>query len=189
MCPPLWIFGPCALGTHDARPPTSKVVIWRDVGSKASQKDRRGSGTVPDPLGRLAPSRRAGPRGSAIRAGRHRRPKGRLGQVLAVRAQPKLSRGRRAREPPAAQREEPGGPRYIDAGGSKITRPADHRAAPRIDERACGSWTDPRHAHQGVVRRAGDLEWKALGMRECPRRLRIVVERQVAVAFEAQLVV
>ena len=126
---------------------------------------------------------------SAIGAGRHRRPEGRLRQMLAVREQTKLSRRRRAREPAAAQREKPRRPCHIDPGGSQVARPADHRAAPPVDERARGGRADPWHTDQALVRRAGDLDRKALGMRERPRRLWIVVERQVAVAGEDQLVV
>src|SRR5262245_54035271 len=97
------------------------------------------------------------PGGSAIGAGRDRRPKRRLSQMVSVREEPKLSRRWRIREPALAQREKPAGPRDVDSGHAEVTRPADHCATTRLDERARRGRTDAWDAHQDLVRRARDL--------------------------------
>ena len=58
----------------------------------------------------------------------------------------------------------------------------------RLHDRPRGPGADAGHAQEHLERRPGDVERKALGMGQRPRRLRIVLEREVAVGAERQLV-
>src|SRR4029453_13090395 len=126
---------------------------------------------------------------STIGAGRYRGSERRLGEVLARREEAQLLRPRRARQPPAAQREEPPGPSHVDAGRPKVSLPADPAAAARGHEALRRRRADAGYTHQRLVGRAADLDRKQLGMGERPGRLRVVVKRQVAVGPEDELVV
>src|SRR6266545_2073225 len=147
---------------------------------------------APRPSVRAVRSRRRRPARSGtspIGARRNRGPEGRLSQVFAVREEPQLPRTGLPRKPPALEREEPRRSGHVDARCPEVTRPPDHGATPRGDERPRGHGADSWHAHQNLVRGAGDLDREPLGMREGPRRLRVIAERQVTIRAEDQLVI
>src|SRR5262245_7583450 len=105
----------------------------------------------------------------------------------AVSEEPELPTRRRRREATTVQHEKPSGPRDVDTRPPEVGGESERGAAARLHETPGGERSDAGHAHEQLARRARDLEREDLGMRERPRRLRVVVEGEVAVAVEREL--
>src|SRR5262249_49373204 len=75
----------------------------------------------------------------------------------------------------------------VHAEARQVSSAADDDPTALGDEAPRADGADPRHAEQSRIRRAQHVDRKLLGMREPPLRLRIPVERKVAVATEHEL--
>src|SRR5439155_26564810 len=101
--------------------------------------------------------------------------------------EPELRCRRRQRQATAAQREEPPGARHVDTQAAQVRRETQDRRAARRHQTPCRERSYPRDTDEQILRRARHLEREVFGVRQRPRCLRIVVEREIAAGVEREL--